>query len=69
MISYAPLWATMKQKGITTYYLRNKSGDHSINDSTICRRKAGDSVSTNTLDTLCKIIDCEISDILAYIKE
>jgi len=34
MITYAPLWETMKRKGITTYTLREK---HNISGETIQR--------------------------------
>ena len=52
MISYAPLWETMKRVGATTYTLQVKGH---ISSSTIRRLKANDSVSTNTLDALCAI--------------
>ena len=51
MISYEPLWKTMKEKGATTYTLQYKGGEHNISSSTIRRLKAGESVSTNTLDS------------------
>ena len=63
MISYAPLWETMRQKKATTYTLQVKGG---ISSSTIRRLKAGESVSTNTLDALCRILHCQIEDILRY---
>ena len=63
MISYARLWETMKRQGATTYTLQVKGG---ISSSTIRRMKAGESVSTNTLDALCKILDCDITDIIQY---
>lgn len=63
MISYAPLWNTMRERGATTYTLEVKGH---ISSSTIRRLKAGDSVSTNTLDALCKILNCDLSDIIAY---
>ena len=69
MISYAPLWRTMEQKGFTTYTLRNKGNFHNISSSTIRRLKAGESVSTNTLDSLCKVLKCSISDIIEFIDE
>lgn len=65
MISYAPLWATMEKKGATTYTLEVKG---KISSSSIRRLKAGESVSTNTLDALCKILDCDLQDILEYRK-
>lgn len=69
MISYAPLWNIMRDKGISTYYLRNKGGYDSVGGSTILRMKAGQSVSTNTIDSLCKLLHCGISDIIEYHEE
>lgn len=66
MISYEPLWRTMKQRGATTYTLQVKGG---ISSSTIRRMKAGDSVSTHTLDMLCKLLDCTLDDIVAYLTD
>ena len=66
MISYAPLWETMKRKNATTYTLQVKG---EISSSTVRRLKANDSVSTNTLDALCRILDCELDDIIAYLPD
>lgn len=66
MISYNPLWATMKRQNITTYHLRNKCGEYNISGSTILRLQAGESISTNTIDSLCKILKCSVSDIIEY---
>ena len=66
MISYEPLWRTMKQRGATTYTLQVKGG---ISSSTVRRMKAGDSVSTHTLDMLCKLLDCTLDDIVAYLPD
>ena len=66
MISYALLWEIMKLRGATTYTLQTKGG---ISSSTIRRLKAGESVSTNTLDALCKILDCDITEIIQYIPD
>ncbi len=66
MISYAPLWETMQKRGATTYTLQFKGG---VSSSTIRRLKAGDSVSTKTLEALCKILDCSIQDIVVYLPD
>ena len=63
MISYARLWETMKLRGATTYTLQAKGG---ISSSTIRRLKAGESVTTNTLEALCNILDCDRTDIIQY---
>lgn len=66
MISYKPLWETMEQKKATTYTLQTKGG---ISSSTIRRLKANESVSTNTLDALCTVLNCSITEIIEYIPE
>lgn len=66
MISYEPLWRTMQLRGATTYTLQVKGG---ISSSTIRRMKAGDSVSTHTLDLLCQLLDCTLDDIVEYVPE
>ena len=66
MISYDPLWKTMKERGATTYTLQVKG---QISSSTSRRLKAGDSVSTNTLDALCKILQCDLADIVLYLPD
>lgn len=64
VISYAPLWRTMEKCSATTYTLQVKGN---ISSSTIRRLKSGDSVSTNTLDALCRILKCGISDVIVYL--
>lgn len=66
MISYAPLWKTMKRRGATTYTLQVKG---SISSSTVRRLKSGESVSTNTLDALCSLLECDLSDIVEYLPD
>ena len=66
MIVYTPLWETMKKKGVTTYTLREK---YRISGSTVQRLKKNLSVSTNTLDDLCALLDCELSDVAKFEKE
>ena len=66
MVSYSPLWRTMEKCGATTYTLQVKGG---ISSSTIRRLKVGDSVSTNTLDALCKILNCTIQDVVEYLPD
>ena len=66
MISYQPLWRTMKERGATTYTLQVKG---EISSSTIRRLKANESVSTNTLEALCKILNCTLNDIIEYLPD
>lgn len=54
----------MQERGVTTYTLEVKGN---ISSSTIRRLKAGESVSTNTLDALCQLLHCQITDIVAFV--
>ena len=66
MISYEPLWRTMRLRGASTYTLQVRGG---ISSSTIRRLKAGESVSTNTLDALCRLLRCRLEDVAVYLPE
>jgi len=66
MIVYDNLWQTMKEKGITQYALIKQ---YKISPAQITRLKRNESVSTHTIDTFCKILDCEVSDIMQFVKE
>ncbi len=65
MITYKPFYNTLFRKGITEYELIFK---HGISANTLYRMKKGEAITTKTLDTLCFILDCPVSDILEYVK-
>ena len=66
MISYNNLWKVMKEKGISQYALIKK---YNISPAQITRLKRNESVSTHTIEMFCKILDCEVGDIMQYIKD
>ena len=37
--------------------------------NTIHRIKHGEAISTRTINTLCEILDCKVSDIIEYIPD
>ena len=63
MIIYNRLWDTMKKKGISTYRLRESYG---FNMKTIAKLRHNGTVTTQTLNKLCSILDCKLSDIAEY---
>lgn len=65
MISYAPLFKTMKEKHITSYRLE-KLG---FSRATYYSNQKGNSVSTNTINQLCKLLKCNVTDIMEYIED
>ena len=66
MISYEPLYRTMKAKGVTTYKLIN---DYGISRSLIDRLKHNRPITTVTLNDLCTILDCKVEDVMVYTKD
>ncbi len=66
MIKFDILWETMKNKGISSYQLREKSG---IDSKTIRRLKANDNIETKTLNKLCVALDCKLQDIAEYVED
>lgn len=69
MISFEPLRKLLFNKGITTYYLRNKCGIYNLDSKTIKRLMEDESVSTNTINSLCNILDCDIKDIMKFTSD
>lgn len=63
MISYKPFWETIKEKKENWYTLSKK---HHISDSTLHRLKHNKDISTKTINDLCRILNCNVSDILTY---
>jgi len=66
MISFEPLRKMLKARGITTYYLRYKCEPYNLNSKTIKRLMNDESVSSNTLNSLCIILECDLSDIMTF---
>ena len=65
LISYEPLFRTLKEKNISSYRLE-KMG---FALSTYYAMKDGKSVSTNTIDQLCTLLECEVSDIMKFVPK
>lgn len=66
MISYAPLWETMRRKNVSTYTLINR---HHFSKGTLDSLKHGRNISTATLDDICRILDCKVEEVLVYIPD
>ena len=66
MISYEPLWKTMKLKGITTYTLINT---HNINPRTVNNLKHNKSITLYTLEKLCRILNCQAESIVVFTEQ
>lgn len=56
----------MQKKGITQYALIKK---HNVSPAQITRLKRNESVSIHTIDQFCKILNCDITDIMEYLPD
>lgn len=65
MISYKPLFQTMKNKNVSSYELAKRGFPR----STYYAIKQGKSVTTNTINQLCSILHCGVTDIMEYIED
>ncbi len=66
MISYRPFYQTLQKRSITEYHLIYKEG---FSANILHRMKHGKNITMKTLDTLCFILDCKVSDVIEYIKD
>ncbi len=64
MISYEPLFQTMQERGISSYRLE-KMG---FSRATYYAIRNGQSVSTNTIDRLCHLLNCRVEDVMEHIE-
>jgi len=62
MISYRPLWQTMKEKNVSQYALMKRG----IENKTLYRLKRDQNVTLLTVEKLCRILDCSPNDIFEF---
>ena len=66
MITYDPLYKTLKEKNISTYKLITK---YNISRSLLDRLKHNKPISTVTLNDLCTFLQCRVEDILLFVPD
>ena len=66
MIKYDMLWETMRKKGITKYALSSK---HNVSKAQLYRLQHNQFVSTNTIDRICNILECNVADIMEHFPD
>lgn len=64
MISYEPFYKTLNKKRITQYQLVNK---YLIPSSIITRIRNNKSITLKSIESICKILHCNVNDIVAFI--
>ncbi len=66
MISYKKLWKLLIDKGLNKKELIKLSG---VSSSSIAKMTKSQNVTTDVLCKICKALNCDICDIMEYIKE
>lgn len=67
MITYDPLWDTLKRKGISQYKLLN---DYGFSHGTLSALKQNKSVTVATLNSLMEMLKItDINDVLLYVPD
>lgn len=66
MISYDNLWKLMKEKGVSQYALIKQ---YNVSPGQITRLKRNESVSTHTIEMFCRILNCDVGDIMHHIPD
>ena len=64
MISYAPFWETLKASSESTYTLIK---NHHLSSSTIDKLRKNKPLNTTTINDLCRILCCKVSDVMEYV--
>lgn len=65
MISYYPLWKTMKKKNISQYKLMQKG----IDNRTLDALRHNRNITMLTLEKICRILECNASDVVEFTEE
>lgn len=65
-MKYDKLFALMKEKGLTTYRIRQ---DRIITETTLQKLREGRNVTTDSLASLCRALSCQPGDIMEYVED
>jgi putative transcriptional regulator len=66
IISYEPLWETLKKKNISQYILIKEYG---FSTGTLDALRKNRSITLNTLHDICMMLDCDITDVVEFKRE
>ena len=66
MISYQPFWNTLKERDVSTYTLIKK---YNITSNRHTRMRNRLPLSTVSSDEFCRILHCNVEDIIEYVEE
>ena len=56
--------SALKENGITSYKIRSEK---LLSESTLQKLRKGEGVSWDNLETLCRLLECQPSDLIEYV--
>jgi len=65
-LSYNKLWKLIIDKGMNKTDLRIRTG---MSQATLAKLSKGENVTTDVLERICKVLNCEIEDIVEIKEE
>lgn len=65
-ISYNKLWKVLIDKNLKKIQLQNAA---KISPNTLAKLGKNEAVSLTTMKSICEALDCDISDVMEFIKE
>ena len=66
MINYNNLWKSLIDKGMKKTELAKEAG---ISSATLAKMSNNQCVSMETVVKVCDVLDCNISDVVSYVKD
>lgn len=66
MISFKPFWKTMESQEMTQYRLIKEYG---IDNKLLFKLRHNGNITVRTVERLCRILDCDINDIVEFVNE
>lgn len=66
MIVFGPIMQMLSEHGYSSYRLRREK---LLPEGTLSRIRNGEPINTTTIDTICRLCDCQPGDILKYVPD
>lgn len=66
MIVFEDIMEMLSRRGWSSYRLRNEK---ILSESIMTRLRSKESITTNTIDKLCELLDCQPGDLMHYVPD
>lgn len=66
MIVFEDIMGMLSKRGWSSYRLRHEK---ILSESIMSRLRSEESITTNTIDKLCELLDCQPGDLIHYVPD